>query len=111
MSSLFSLNIYSILCYLSRVLPGSLPPVVSLKKTDSVGERPQGEPYQSEPYQSQPREAVQLRHVERDAEGEKFDERIGVKVSDVFDIGKDIEAEYRQDERREPERRQRRYHV
>ena len=80
-----------------------------MKKAESPGARPQEEPYQNDG-----RHAVQLRHVERDAEGEKFDEMIGVKVSDVLDIGKDIQAEteYREEMRRterDTQRRQRRY--
>lgn len=94
--------------YLSRVLPGSVPTVVSLKRTDSGPPKsPRDEQFQDEGLQT-----IHLRHVERDADGEKFDERIGVKVSDVFDIGKDIETnaqEYRVDGRRmESERRQKR---
>ena len=90
-----------------RVLPGALPPVVSLKKTES-GER--RSPL-DEAYQDDVRPSVQLRHVERDSEAEQYDERIGVKVSDIFDIGKDIEGggEYVEDGRRAERNEERRY--
>lgn len=89
-----------------RVLPGSLPPVVNLKKTDS-GER--RSPRDDYPEDARP--TVQLRHVERDSEAEQYDERIGVKVSDLFDIGKDIHGggEYSEDGRRAERNAERRY--
>ncbi|CAB4012456.1 tight junction ZO-1-like isoform X3, partial [Paramuricea clavata] len=89
-----------------KVLPGALPPVV-LKKTDSGGRRSP----RDESYQDDARPSVQLRHVERDSEAEQYDERIGVKVSDLFDIGKDIQAggEYMEDGRRVERSDERRY--
>ena len=71
-----------------RVLPGAIPPVV-LKKTDSDSRRsPRDESHQDDMRPP----AVQLRHVERDEQADQYDERIGVKVSDLFDIGKDIQG-------------------
>ena len=95
------------LLYSFRVLPGALPPVISLKKTDSVDRKSPGD----ESYPDDSRPAVQLRHVERDSEADQYDERIGVKVSDLFDIGKDIQAggEYQVDGRRGERKEERRY--
>ena len=65
-------------------------------------------------YPEDSRQTIQLCHVERDAEGEKYDERIGVKVSNLFDIERDIHGGTevgRKDVRREErydQRRQRR---
>ena len=88
-------------------MPGALPPLVSLKKTDSGGRRSP----MDESYPDDVRPAVQLRHVERDSEADRYDERIGVKVSDLFDIGKDIEGggEYAEDGRRVERNEERRY--
>lgn len=79
--------------------------MVSLKKTDS------GRRVREESYPDDGRPAVQLRHVERDEEGEQYDQRIGVKVSDVFDIGKDIQVggDYTDDGRRDERAGGRRY--
>ena len=91
-----------------RVLPGALPPLVSLKKTDSGGRRSPLD----ESHPDDVRPAVHLRHVERDSEAEQYDERIGVKVSDLFDIGKDIQGggeEYVEDGRRAERKDERRY--
>ncbi|XP_028402377.1 tight junction protein ZO-1-like isoform X2 [Dendronephthya gigantea] len=91
-----------------KVLPGALPPLVSLKKTDSGDRRSP----RDESYPGDARPAVQLRHVERDQDADQYDERIGVKVSDLFDIGKDIQAggEYQEDNRRvERKNEERRY--
>ena len=78
-----------------------------LKKTDSGDRRSP----RDESYQDDARPSVQLRHVERDSEAEQYDERIGVKVSDLFDIGKDIQAggEYMEDGRRVERSDERRY--
>ena len=65
-------------------------------------------------YQEDSRQTIELCHVEQDTEGEKYDERTGVNISDLFDIERDIHGgteEDREDVRREErydQRRQRR---